>query len=153
MRYAIDGFGVGELLLDGDVLVHHELPSGRIAGPETLSGGVAAELVSRIRRFFAGEAVSFADVRLDDDGLTPFQGEVVRALREIPWGELVTYGELAALAGRPGAHRAAGTVCAGNRWPLVVPCHRVVGAAGIGGYGSSGVGFKRRLLALEGLRL
>ena len=69
----------------------------------------------------------------------------------MPRGEVVTYGELAALAGRPGAARAAGTFCAANRFALVVPCHRVVAADGIGGYGSPGSTYKRRLLALEGV--
>ena len=69
----------------------------------------------------------------------------------MPRGEVVTYGELAALAGFPGAARAAGSFCARNRFALIVPCHRVVGAAGIGGYGTTGTGVKRRLLALEGV--
>jgi len=72
-------------------------------------------------------------------------------LRRVPRGEVVTYGELAALAGRPRAPRAAGTFCARNRFSLVVPCHRVVGADGIGFYGSLGVEYKRRLLELEGV--
>jgi methylated-DNA-[protein]-cysteine S-methyltransferase len=74
----------------------------------------------------------------------------VDALRAVPYGETVTYGELAALAGHPGAQRAAGTVCARNRFFLFVPCHRVVGAESLGSYGSLGVGYKRRLLELEG---
>ena len=64
---------------------------------------------------------------------------IADALRSIPWGEVVTYGELAALAGRPRAPRAAGTFCAENNFPLVVPCHRVVSSSGLGGYGSLGV--------------
>ena len=98
---------------------------------------------------FAGAKDSFNDVELDLDGATPFQVAVVDALRAVPWGEVVTYGELAALAGHPNAQRAAGSVCAHNRFPLVVPCHRVVGASGIGRYGASGVEYKRRLLELE----
>ena len=65
------------------------------------------------------------------------------------YGDTVTYGELAALAGRPGAARAAGTFCARNRFAVVVPCHRVIGAAGLGGYGSLGLAYKQRLLDLE----
>src|SRR5436305_1457877 len=64
-------------------------------------------------------------------------------------GERVAYGELAARAGRPRAARAAGTFCATNRFAVVVPCHRVVAANGIGGYGALGVVYKERLLALE----
>jgi methylated-DNA-[protein]-cysteine S-methyltransferase len=71
----------------------------------------------------------------------------------VPYGDVVTYGELAALAGHPRAQRAAGTFCAHNRFPIFVPCHRVVAANGIGSYGSSGVGYKRRLLELEGVVL
>ena len=63
----------------------------------------------------------------------------------------MTYGELAALSGHPGAARAAGSFCATNRFGIVVPCHRVVGADGLGGYGSLGLDYKRRLLALEGV--
>ncbi len=77
----------------------------------------------------------------------------MRALRAVPWGEVVTYGELAALGGRPRAARAAGAMCADNRFALIVPCHRVVASGGIGGYGDSGVALKRRLLALEGVTM
>ena len=78
---------------------------------------------------------------------------MAETLRRIPRGEVVTYGELAALAGYPGAQRAAGSFCAHNRFPVVVPCHRVVSAAGIGSYGAQGVEYKRRLLALEDVAL
>jgi methylated-DNA-[protein]-cysteine S-methyltransferase len=92
-------------------------------------------------------------VELDVDGCTPFQRAVIDALRAVPYGETVTYGELAALAGHPNAHRAAGSVCAGNRFPIVVPCHRVVAAGSLGPYGATGTEYKRRLLALEGVTL
>src|SRR6266536_1932440 len=75
---------------------------------------------------------------------------VAHELRKIARGEVVTYGELAALAGAPGAARAAGSFCAQNRLGLFVPCHRVIGAGGLGSYGSLGVEYKRRLLELEG---
>jgi O-6-methylguanine DNA methyltransferase len=111
------------------------------------------DLVRRFRAFLAGEEVELGDVRIDLDWATPFQRAVATALRAVPRGEVVSYGELAALAGYPGAARAAGTFCARNRFLLVVPCHRVVGAHGPGGYGSAGVETKRRLLALEGVRV
>ena len=123
----------------------HELPRPAV---EENGGG---ELGGRFSAYFAGEARSFDDVLLDLDGCTPFHRSLVDALRSVPYGETVTYGELAALAGSPNAQRAAGTFCAGNRFPLVVPCHRVVGADGIGGFGSLGVAYKRRLLELEGV--
>ena len=111
------------------------------------------ELADRFTAYFAGDRCDFRDVELDLDGSTPFQRALAEALRSIPYGETVTYGELAALAGSPNAPRAAGTFCAGNRFPLVIPCHRVVAADGIGGFGSLGVDYKRRLLELEGGRV
>jgi methylated-DNA-[protein]-cysteine S-methyltransferase len=134
---------VGELWLDGDVLVGHELPRPHV------EGGRGGGLADRFAAYFAGERTSFDDVELDLDGGTLFQQALVAAARSVPYGETVTYGELAALAGSPNAARAAGTFCAGNRFPLVIPCHRVVAADGIGGYGPLGVNYKRRLLALE----
>lgn len=147
VTYEVPGWGVGELYLAGDRLLHHELPRAGSAPEEA----VEHPLAERIRSYFRGERVGFDDVELDLDWMTPFQLAVAKALRAVPRGEVVTYGELAALAGRPNAQRAAGTFCAGNRFPLVVPCHRVVGAGGIGSYGSLGLDYKRRLLALEGV--
>lgn len=150
VRYEVEGWGVGELWLDGETLLWHELPSGTT----TQSGDDSSnELAARLRCYFTGARDSFADVRIDLEGYTVFQRAVVETLRNVPWGEVVTYGELAALSGYPNAQRAAGSVCAHNRFPLVVPCHRVVAANGIGRYGASGVGYKRRLLELEDVTL
>ena len=113
-------------------------------------GPEARQLAHRLQTYFGGERVDFDDVVVDLDGYTPFQLDVVRALREVPYGEVVTYGELAHKAGHVNAQRAAGTFCAQNRFPLVLPCHRVVAAGGIGSYGSLGIEYKRRLLELEG---
>ena len=146
VRYDGGAFGVGELWLDpAGVVLAHELPRPGPPAPED-----GPELAQRLAGFFRGEPVAFDDVALDLDGLTPFGQELAAALRAVPRGEVVTYGELAALAGRPRAHRAAGSFCARNRFPVFLPCHRVVAAGGIGEYGSSGVAYKRRLLALEG---
>jgi methylated-DNA-[protein]-cysteine S-methyltransferase len=179
--YEVEGWGVGELWVgDGRVVVAHDPPApgvtfgGALSGTrpetrprgtpgvptETLSStsseetdGFVTDLLQRIHSYFGGEQTSFADVPLEDDWGTPFQEALARALRSVPWGEVVTYGELSALAGRQRAARAAGTFCAENRYSLFVPCHRVVSVNGIGGYGSLGVDYKRRLLALEGTRV
>jgi methylated-DNA-[protein]-cysteine S-methyltransferase len=167
-RYAVEGWGVGELWEAGGVVVEHAFavasapvrdPEGTPASPENtvsaedarVRAGFVPELVRRIHEQLSGEPVDFTDVELELEWCTPFQRAVVAELRGVPWGEVVTYGELAALAGYPGAARAAGSVCAGNRFWLLVPCHRVVSAAGLGGYGASGTGLKRRLLELEGV--
>jgi methylated-DNA-[protein]-cysteine S-methyltransferase len=148
--YAADGWGVGELWLDEERLLQHELPRPRQLVSLT---NYPHPLAERLRGYFAGQRVAFDDVELDLDWCTPFQRAVAEALREVPYGETVTYGELAALAGHPNAHRAAGSFCARNRFALVVPCHRVVAAGGVGPYGSLGSDYKRRLLELEGVAL
>jgi methylated-DNA-[protein]-cysteine S-methyltransferase len=89
-----------------------------------------------------------ADLRLMH---APFRRVVLERLREVPRGETITYGALAARAGNPRAARAVGTACARNPVPIVVPCHRVLpGSGGIGNYGG-GPERKRALLTLEGV--
>jgi methylated-DNA-[protein]-cysteine S-methyltransferase len=178
LAYEAPGFGVGELWQDEEGrLVWHELPRARAlpdvspegAGrtPPTASSvtrkkarvvrgmgrnGVES-LVARMQAYFRGEVVEFDDVQIDLEWATPFQLAVTETLRRVPRGEVVTYGELAALAGYPNAQRAVGTYCAGNRYGIVIPCHRVVAATGLGSYGSLGRRYKQRLLAFEGVVL
>jgi methylated-DNA-[protein]-cysteine S-methyltransferase len=95
------------------------------------------------------------DVELDLGGITGFRRDVLETLRrDVPWGETVSYGELAQMAGRPKAARAVGHAMATNPLPFVIPCHRVLAAGGkIGGYGSgrNAVDLKRALLRREGV--
>ena len=150
MAYEVDGWGVGELWLEGARVVWHDLPFPRSRAQVT---DCHLELVERLRAYFEGAEDSFEDVDVDLEYETPFLEGCARALRAVPRGEVVTYGELAALAGAPGAARAAGSFCARNRLGLFVPCHRVVAASGLGSYGSFGLDYKRRLLELEGVSL
>src|SRR5207249_2714132 len=83
-------------------------------------------LVRRLQAYAEGAADDFLDVPLDLSALSDFQRRVVKHCRRIPLGRTRTYGELAALAGSPGAARAAGNVMSANHTPLVMPCHRVV---------------------------
>jgi O-6-methylguanine DNA methyltransferase len=161
-RYAVPGWGFGELWRRDEVVLAHDFHFGPVSdtvsdtwtdGSGRVRRGHDDGLIDRFRAFLLGRDVSFADVALDVDWATPFQRALVDALRAVPRGDVVSYGELAALAGRPRAARAAGALCAANRFAFVVPCHRVVAANGIGGYGSAGVEVKRRLLALEGVQL
>jgi methylated-DNA-[protein]-cysteine S-methyltransferase len=147
VSYEVAGWGVGELVLVDTLVAWHELPS-----PSGTAAG-SHPLVTRIRRYFRGSRDGFEDVELDLDWCTPFQRAAVDAMRSIPYGDVATYGEVAALAGHPNAQRAVGSVCASNRFGLFVPCHRVVAAGGIGSYGSLGPGYKERLLELEGVVL
>ena len=113
------------------------------------------KLAANLQRYVAGEKVSFSKVPLDMDGATEFQRRIQDACRAIPRGRVLSYGELAAAAGSPGAARAVGSAMRTNRFPLVVPCHRVVAAGGnLGGFSCpQGVDVKRKLLALEGVTL
>ncbi|HEX7897287.1 MAG TPA: methylated-DNA--[protein]-cysteine S-methyltransferase [Planctomycetota bacterium] len=81
---------------------------------------------------------------------TPFTRKIYEVVRRIPRGRVKTYGEVADAAGRPGAARAVGSAMAKNPVCLFIPCHRVVGSDGLGGYsGEGGIELKKRLLALE----
>jgi methylated-DNA-[protein]-cysteine S-methyltransferase len=108
-------------------------------------------LRSLLEAYAEGEAADFSQVLVDLSHLTEFQKRVVLELRKVPYGETLTYGELAGRAGSPKAARAVGSVMAQNRVPLVIPCHRVVGSAGhLGGFSAPrGVSFKKQLLELE----
>ena len=147
IRYAADGWGVGELWVDGDRLLWAEHPRN---GPEPEG---SHPLADRFTEYFAGERVSFDDVDVDLEDETPFGMRLAEVLRSVPRGEVVSYGELAELAGRRRAARAAGSFCARNRFAIVIPCHRVVGVDGLGSFGSLGLDYKRRLLAMEGYEL
>lgn len=111
-----------------------------------------SELADRLARFANGEPDDLSDIELSwPDKLTPFRRRVINAARKIPWGETVTYGELARRSGSAGAARAVGSVMATNRFALIVPCHRVVASGGaIGGFSApNGIRLKQRLLANE----
>jgi len=180
VAYEVEGWGVGELVVVDGRVTWHELPwprpersrldragvstnpsqtpthpgvgVGALVSHEPSGGdqGFVAEVVQLLQAYFAGERTPLVEVPVDLDYETAFFGRCAAALRTVPRGEVVSYGELAALAGAPGAARAAGTFCARSRLSLFVPCHRVVAADGLGSYGSYGVDYKRRLLALEG---
>lgn len=178
-RYGVPGWGVGEIEVVDGALVAHRLPSrqrrpspagggpqGGASTPEVTVAGnpsqesddFVSELCRRFVAHLAGTPVDYDDVPVAVEGLRPFQRELLDAARSVRWGEVVTYGGLAALAGRPRAARAAGSFCAVNRLSLVVPCHRIVAAGrdepfSLGSYGPSGERTKRRLLALEGTLL
>lgn len=109
------------------------------------------KVVARLQRFAAGQPDDFADIDLDLAHLTPFQSSVVMACRQIASGETRSYGELAKIAGSPRAARAVGNVMRGNRFPLIVPCHRVIGSSGkLCGFTSpEGLKMKERLLERE----
>lgn len=144
---------VGDLLLVGDGRALHglymtEAPRPMPVRPEWRRDDAAFATARRqLGEYFAGERTAF-DLSLTLNG-TPFQRSVWDALREIPYGRTMSYGELARRIGRPSAVRAVGLANGRNPVSVVVPCHRVIGADGsLTGYGG-GVERKRFLLALE----
>lgn len=106
------------------------------------------EPVRQLQEYFLRQRREF-DLPLDLRG-TPFQLKVWHALRQVPYGQTISYGELAALAGVPRAYRAVGRANHDNPLPIVIPCHRVIGKNGaLVGYGG-GLALKEKLLRLEG---
>ncbi|MBE0559192.1 MAG: methylated-DNA--[protein]-cysteine S-methyltransferase, partial [Proteobacteria bacterium] len=108
-------------------------------------------LCARVRAFLAGAKVDFSLDDLDFAGIGGFTRRVLTADHAIPRGRVMTYGGLAARLGIPGAGRAVGNVMARNPFPLIIPCHRVIGSdGGLHGFGG-GLPMKRALLAMEGV--
>jgi methylated-DNA-[protein]-cysteine S-methyltransferase len=129
---------------------HHLEQLARLAGPRVLR---APRHVAEVRReldeYFAGRRQAF-DLTVDLRGASGFTARVLDELAHVPYGRTATYGELATRAGRPSAARAVGTIMNRNPIPIVLPCHRVIGANGsLVGYGG-GLERKEQLLRLEG---
>lgn len=122
----------------------------KVAGPAILRSPRSVDAARReLDEYFAGRRRVF-DLSLDLRALPPFTVSVLHQLARVPYGETTTYGALAAAVGRPRAARAVGTVMNRNRIPIVLPCHRVVGASGdLVGY-AGGLDRKITLLELEG---
>jgi methylated-DNA-[protein]-cysteine S-methyltransferase len=118
-------------------------------GTRVLRAAAPIDPVKReLDEYFEGRRQRF-DLPVDLRGRTDFSLAVLKQLAEVPYGEVTTYGSLAARSGRPRAARAVGTIMNRNPIPIVLPCHRVVGSTGsLVGYGG-GLERKRQLLDLE----
>ena len=128
------------------------LPAAGTKAPEPPPGLDIDLLAEKLRRYFAGEVVTF-DEPLDPSLGTSFQRRVWALTRAIARGQTRTYGMIAREAGSPRASRAVGQCMARNPWPVLVPCHRVIGQDGrLTGFGG-GVEMKRRMLEMEGVLL
>lgn len=144
---------IGELLLAGEdnALSMIGFPKGKMRRdpePDWIYNEKPLENVRRqLEEYFAGSRKDF-DLPVIFNG-TEFQVAVLRALQEIPYGETVSYGEIAKRIGRPRAVRAVGAANGRNPIPIVVPCHRVIGSSGdLTGFGG-GLDTKEALLRLE----
>ena len=154
MNYCYLDTPIGRLLIAGDdaAVRRIEFPKDGQAGrPEAgwveSPKGPIAEAVRQLREYFAGSRTEF-DLPLSPEG-TEFQRSVWRRLQEIPYGETISYGELAKRVGNPKASRAVGAANGQNPIPIVIPCHRVIGSNGkLTGFGG-GLPTKEALLGLE----
>jgi methylated-DNA-[protein]-cysteine S-methyltransferase len=157
MSYTIMKSPIGSLLLAGDEtglrLVHFS--TGRRPMPTQADWiedkAPFKEVIRQLEMYFGGKLQDF-DLPLILDG-TEFQLLVWRNLQKIPYGETVSYGQLAKRIGSPDAARAVGLANGSNPIPIIIPCHRVIGSNGdLTGFGG-GLPLKKRLLALESRQL
>jgi len=143
---------VGTWTLEGtaEALTAVHLPDRHFPAPPSSASlpDLLNDAVRQCREYFRRERRSFS-LSLAPVRASAFQRDVWRVITEIPYGQVRTYAEVAALAGRPGAARAVGNAAHVNPFALVVPCHRVVAANGLGGYAGEEE-IKRYLLGLEG---
>lgn len=153
MRYTYLDSPIGALLVAGDEAGIRRIgfPGGKhVLKPDRTwveDADAFADAGAQLDAYFAGELAEF-DLPLAPQ-TTPFQGRVLAELRKVPYGTTVSYGELARRVGNPKASRAVGMANGRNPIPIVIPCHRVIGADGdLTGFGG-GLDIKRRLLALE----
>ena len=154
MNYTYLDTLIGPLLIAGDAEAIRTIrfpKKGKAVQPEPQwnesASGPVSEAVRQLREYFAGKRTEF-DLPLEPEG-TAFQRRVWRRLQEIPYGETISYGELAKRIGNPKASRAVGAANGKNPIPIVIPCHRVIGANGtLTGFGG-GLPIKEALLGLE----
>ncbi len=153
LAYACTDSPIGTLLIAGDAaglrLINFQSGAHRVRPEKAwrLDERMFADAIGQLQAYFAGELRRF-HLRLAPEG-TRFQQEVWRQLLTIPYGETISYGELARRVGNPRASRAVGAANGRNPLPIVIPCHRVIGASGaLTGFGG-GLPIKAALLALE----
>jgi methylated-DNA-[protein]-cysteine S-methyltransferase len=149
---AATGRGLARIYFDAEPELHLERLA-RIYGPRVLRSAATVDAAHRqLDEYFAGSRDAFS-LAVDLRGAAPFAQQVLDELARVPYGQTTTYGSLAAKVGAPRAARAVGMVMNRNPIPIVLPCHRVVGANGsLTGY-AGGLDVKERLLRLEGALL
>ena len=151
MNYAYLDTPIGQLLIAADNAIRFigfpNKESRPQPGWKESRKGLVGEAIRQLNEYFAGQRSDF-DLPVEPAG-TPFQKRVWSLLQEIPFGTTISYGELARRAGNPQASRAVGAANGKNPIPIVIPCHRVIGANGkLTGFGG-GLPTKQALLALE----
>ena len=123
--------------------------------PEFEPSEITVHAAHLLQRYFAGERVDFADIPVLLEGVTPFRQKVLTATQNLTYGDICSYGRLAAECGSPHAARAVGGALASNPVPIIIPCHRVVASSGrLTGFSApGGIYTKMALLQMEGVEL
>lgn len=155
LRVAVSDVGVAEISFTtsetDDEFRARVLARGFDLVPSEPTASDLAPVTAQLSEYFQGTRQRF-DLPIDFGGLTPFTRSVLGATADVPFGEVKTYGDIAAQIGSPGASRAVGNALGRNPIPVIVPCHRIVMSdLTIGGY-TGGIDIKERLLAIEGVR-
>lgn len=144
-------FGNGWVIFDKQGETVQIVLPGNLRPPVPAAQAVPATVqrqINELEKYFSGGGWKVASSLANRAGATEFSRRVYAAVAKIPAGETRTYGEVAAAAGRPGAARAVGNLMAANRFPVLIPCHRVVAATGLGGFGGLPE-LKARMLELD----
>jgi methylated-DNA-[protein]-cysteine S-methyltransferase len=142
---------VGPLTIVGDQEGLRSVLFGAQNEGSGVRGGIVDEAVRQLHAYFSGKLTRF-DLPLKPEG-TPFQLAVWEQLLKIPYGKVISYGDLAKRIGKPNSSRAVGAANGSNPIPIIIPCHRVIGSNGrLTGYGG-GIHIKEALLKLESVRL
>jgi len=154
LRVAVSDIGVAEISYtvseSEEAFRKRLLARGFDLLPAETAGDIAP-VTKQLKEYFGGQRNRF-DLPIDFGGITPFARSVLAATVDVPFGQLATYGDIAARIGSPGASRAVGNALGRNPIPVIVPCHRIVRSdSSIGGY-TGGIHLKERLLAIEGVR-
>ncbi|MFG3554119.1 methylated-DNA--[protein]-cysteine S-methyltransferase [Micromonospora sp. NPDC047557] len=149
MRWTVLDSPIGEFSVATDGTGVRGAHFGRVEGAaDEPDDPLSRQTVAELRAYFAGELSTFT-VPVSPPRGSDFERAVWREMTRIPYGETLTYGEVARLVGDPGAARAVGVACNRNPIPVIVPCHRIVGAGGkLVGFGG-GLPRKVKLLELE----
>ena len=126
----------------------------KFSGQKKWGYPMVGKIAGELDHYLKGHS-QFLDFSLDWQNLggTVFQKQVWKKIKQIPYSQVRTYGEIARSMKKPGASRAVGTACAKNPLLLAIPCHRVVGTGGLGGFSGGGLNIKRKLHLLEGIHL
>jgi methylated-DNA-[protein]-cysteine S-methyltransferase len=148
--------GTGAVIASEQGIRRVELPSAGACGSTIRSGlDKASPLTERVaemlKLYFKGQPQFFNEIPVDLGGLSDFRARILTLIRAIPHGEVKSYGEVAIMAGAPGAARAVGGALAANPAPIIIPCHRVVGGNGnlTGFTAPGGLHLKKIILQME----